>query len=262
MPLPGEDEQEILYILRIGATVLQPLKIFFGTQHHILSLTQRLLEESCFRFAKKWFPSKLEKHHRDSAAACELTKWLRIVRKHSKHISDTCISMKDRAVLKGMAPTITQLRHTTVHRAHLTSHAFLDQIRSACILAEVLGDAEAVAKLKSIYIQVDTHVKMMEHDMHATQERAKRALDQIQKQREALVQKERELRSYVMQQGRDIPAATGHTLEESIKALLTGNDRRIREMNQSIAGYDEQTYGVVIEDGDIESDEDRLQSEL
>ena len=173
-----------------------------------------------------------------------------------------CISIEGQTSLNDIIPTVAQLRHTAVHRLHLTSEEFLVQIHSARMLTEILKDVRSTSTLQALYIRVDTQAKNMEQNIVAMQQEVDTTLVRIQRQREALARREQQLLLYATQQNIDIPIATGLALLESINTPSKPNT--VVE-KQSIGGCDKNgthTYGMIVEDDDIESDEDRLQAEL
>lgn len=106
----------------------------------------------------------------------ELTKWLGILKGHMNDIPYDCISIEGPASLKIIAPTVAQLRHTAVHRLRLTLHHFLDQIRCARILGDILQDLEDVSKLQALYVKVEVHARQMKQNMEAMQREVDGAL--------------------------------------------------------------------------------------
>jgi hypothetical protein len=133
------------------------------------------------------------------------------------------------------------------------------------MLAEVLQDAGSMSTLQALYRTVDTRAKQMEHDVVAMQQEVHTTLIQIQTEKQELAQREQQVLSYAAQQNIDIPIVIGRALLESINTVpVPGKPTMIAE-EQSIGGRDisaVRAYGVVVEDDDIESDEDRLQAEL
>ncbi|KAF1968776.1 hypothetical protein BU23DRAFT_259166 [Bimuria novae-zelandiae CBS 107.79] len=245
---------------------LQLPRFPFNTQHRILSIIQRLLEESCFRFTEKWLPFVLERYGWTCAAAGELTKWLSILKKHINDLPHDCLGTEGQASFKSITPTVAQLRHTVVHRLHLTLDQFLDQIRCARTLGEILKDVENISKLQALHVQVELHAREMRQNQETMQREVDSALLQIQWEREALIQREQRLQSYVMRQKTNIPAAAGRSLDESINVLLATRKLGIVEDEHIMSRHNENAmdnnYGVIVEEGDIESDEDRLRLEL
>jgi hypothetical protein len=135
---------------------LRPSVFPYEVQHYILSSSQQILEESCFQFMKRWLPSLLEKRGWTCATAVELTKWVRVIQKHLEILPKGCMNTEQKKCFKKTLTYITRLRHTAVHRLHLTSAELLKQVHSAYMLAEVLQDTECRNRLQTIYLRVDT----------------------------------------------------------------------------------------------------------
>ncbi|KAF1346402.1 hypothetical protein EJ07DRAFT_22865, partial [Lizonia empirigonia] len=141
---------------------LGPSVFPYNVQHYILLLSQQMLEEACFRFMNQWLPSLLEERGWTCAAAVELTEGVRVIEKHLDILPDNCMDTEQQMCFKETLPCVTQLRHTAVHRRHLTSAELQKQVHSAYMLAEVLQDNECRNKLHTIHLRVDTSVKNMD----------------------------------------------------------------------------------------------------
>lgn len=237
---------------------MQSLRLPFTTQHRILSSIQQLLEETCFNFMKKRFPSVLEKHSWTCAAEGELTKWLYILKGLFTDHPVCCVGTEEQASLECISPIVAQLRHTVVHRLHITLEQVLDQIRCARILAEILQDNGSISTLQALHSKVDSHAQELETKREATQQEVDTTFLRLQRQKEALIQEERQFYAYVMEH--NIRIGAGQALDHSISLLLATHKPGIIVEHDENAMYGE--YGVRIEEGDIESDEDRLQAEL
>jgi hypothetical protein len=203
-----------------------------------------------------WLPSLLEERGWTCAAAVELTEGVRVIEKHLDILPDACMNTEQQMCFKETLPCVTQLRHTAVHRRHLTSAEMQKQVHSAYMLAEVLQDNECRSRLQTIHSRVDTWVKNMNHDTKLMEQEAERRVRQL----ELLLQ------TTIAQQQIKISSAAGQGLIDSITtefglyypnaaAEIKGAftcDEKIRD-----------TGGIVlIDEDDIESDEDRLQTEL
>ncbi|PSN59048.1 hypothetical protein BS50DRAFT_287940 [Corynespora cassiicola Philippines] len=191
--------------------------------------------------------------------------WLRIIKRHAKSLPENCIGSRTHTLLKNIAPKVAQLRHTAVHRLHLTPKELLCQLHSACVLAEILQDVGTASRLQTVYIEVDTHAKKMVHTIEIMQQEVNSTPFQMKREREALVQREQQLLSYVAQQRIDIPTAADEALVESVNALLathrldkSAERQSMISSNQNIV-YAE--HAIIFED-DIESDEEQLEAEL
>jgi hypothetical protein len=159
---------------------LRPSVFPYDVQDQILSSSQQILEEACLRFMKRWLPSVLKKYSWTCAAAVELTKWVRVIKKHLDILPNGCMNTEQQKCLKETLPYITRLRHTTVHRLHLTSVQLLKQVHSAYMLAEALQDNEGRNRLETIHLRVDAWVKNMDHDMEVMKQEAERRVCQLE----------------------------------------------------------------------------------
>lgn len=228
----------------------------YNVQHYILSLSQQILEEACFQFVKRWLPSLLEKCGWACAAAVEPTKWVRVIKEHLDILPSGCMNTEQQKRFKETLPCIDRLRHTAVHRLHLTSVQLLKQVHSAHILAEVLQDDECRNRLQIIYSRVDIWVKSMDHDMEAMEQEAERRARQL----------EQMLRTTFAQQQNKISSAAGQGLIDSITTGFglhrpnAAAESKVTFTCDEHAGNTEGT--ILIDEEDIESDENRLQTEL
>jgi hypothetical protein len=152
---------------------------------------------------------------------------------------------------------ITQLRHTVVHRLHITSVQLLKQVHSAYILAEVLQDNECRDKLQTIHSEVDTWVKNMDHDTEVMKQETERKVRQL----ELMLQQ-----TTIAQQQNEISSAAGQGLINSITTEFGLHHTNAAAEVKGSLSCDEHarsTGGIIpIDEGDIESDENQLQAEL
>lgn len=204
----------------------------------------------------------LQKRGWDCAAACELTKWLHIVREHVKHLPNGYTAVEGRASLYHVIQNVSKLRHAAVHRLHLTPQEFLDQIQSAHMLTEVLHDDKTLKKLQDLYVNVDTQSKRMEGSAKVMEQRMCSTLTEIRRQKSILEAREKELLSYCELKKIEITNAAGQALERSINTLLGDQELESARKKENVSRPDKNNFGVVIEEGDIESDEEWLQAEL
>src|SRR5215469_4868795 len=116
---------------------LYPSYLPYHVQHLILTTAQRVLEECCFRFTKRWLPSILKYHGWDCAEAVELTKWTRILAKRSASTNLPMHALKlSGSTLQDILFATNKLRHTAVHRLPTSARGIGQLIQSAVKLAE------------------------------------------------------------------------------------------------------------------------------
>jgi Sec-independent protein translocase protein TatA len=205
---------------------------------------------------KQWLPSLLEERGWTCAAAVELTEGVRVIEKHLNILPNGCMSTEQQKGFKEILPHVTQLRHTAVHRRLLASDQLQEQVHCAYVLAEVLQDNECRDKLQIIRRSVDGGVK----DMKKQTEEMKQELERRLKQLELTLQ------TTIAQQQSSISLAAGQKLVDSI-------NKELRPCYPSAAAEIKGTFTcdeharntgdiILVDENDIESDEDRLQTEL
>jgi hypothetical protein len=204
----------------------------------------------------RWLPSLLEERGWTCAAAVELTKWLRVIQKQLDILPNDCMNTEQKTCFKEILPCIIRLRHTAVHRRHLTSAEFQKQVHSAYMLAELLQDDECRNRLQTIYSRVDTWVKNMDRDTEVMKQEAERKVRQL----------ELMLQTTITRQQNSISLAAGQGLLDSISTefVLHYANAAVEIKGSSTCGEHARNIGgiVLINEDDIESDEDRLQTEL
>lgn len=171
------DEQPLKKISNEVGTIEPPLKARFKSTtpfrlpyvHHtnwqrptfFISLLPRILEDSCYDFAKIWLPSLLQKHEWDCAAAVELSKWTRILTKRSGKLPLKALKLR-KSSFNDVLASINRLRHTAVHRLPTAARGISQLIQSALKLVEALHDSPRAAQLKELHCEIDNKIKAIE----------------------------------------------------------------------------------------------------
>jgi hypothetical protein len=198
----------------------------------------------------------LEERSWTCAAAVELTKWVHIIKEHLDVLPNACMNIEQQKCFKDTFPCVIRLRHTAVHRLHLTSVQLLKQVHSAHVLAEVLQDHECSVKLQTIYLGVDMWIKKMDHDLEVMKQEADRRARQL----ELMLQKT------IAQHQNKISSAAGQGLIQSIATEITLHYPNAAAELKGISTCDEYARNtgdtILVDEDDIESDENRLQTEL
>jgi hypothetical protein len=204
----------------------------------------------------RWLPSLLEDHGWTCAAAVELTKWLRVIQKRLDILPNGCMDTEQKRCFKRTLPCIIRLRHTAVHRRHLTSAELQKQVHSAYMLAEVLQDDECRNRLQTIHSRVDTWVKNMDRDTEVMKQEAERRVRQL----------ELMLQTTITRQQNKISSAAGQGLIDSITTEFRLQHPSAAAEIKGTFTCDEHARNtgdiILVDENDIESDEGRLRMEL
>ncbi|KAI0827492.1 hypothetical protein F5Y06DRAFT_283720 [Hypoxylon sp. FL0890] len=198
---------------------LYPTYIPYRAQHLILNETQRILEESCFEFFQKWLPGVLEEREWDCASSAELTKWTRLLAKKSNKVPAEAFTLGKTPLTEVLFAT-NKLRHSAVHRLSTTARGIQDLIKSAVALAFTLGDHKRASQLEEMSYELDSKIKAMDLNKNALENSATAGLEEIQRQREALDKKEKEVIASMMKNDQENKALVGALLEDSVSRIL------------------------------------------
>ncbi|KAM0329988.1 hypothetical protein ACHAQA_004157 [Verticillium albo-atrum] len=191
----------------------------YETQHLILTTTQRVLEECCFDFASKWFPSVPKTRGWDCAAAVELTTWVAIFKRKLPKLPCDALKVNEQSLERIFDP-IRVVRHTAVHRLRTTAQDVSRLVGAALNLTEALRDYARSAKLALLKTEVDGKVTALEVNRTALEVNSKAQLDEITRQRAALDKQERDI---ILQKGnedRDYQGVIGSILVTSVKQIF------------------------------------------
>ena len=163
---PRDPEVVDAYPERSVTPSLISFDIPYPVQHTLLVITQNILEKCCYEFARKWFPFELEAAGWNCAEAVELTKWTRVILKHSEWLPCEAFAVEGPLSQDILAP-VQLLRHTAVHRLRTTARGVRKLIRDAVTFAETLGNSVWMPQLRDLLRQVETDIKDKENKEYA-----------------------------------------------------------------------------------------------
>jgi hypothetical protein len=229
---------------------LYPSYFPYKVQHIILTTTQRILEECCFDFARKWVPSTLQEHGWDCAAAVELTKWTRILVKHSTKLPMQTLDLKGSSFNEVLIAT-NKLRHTAVHRLPTTARGVHQLIQSALRLTETLNDPLRTAQLEELHHEIDSKIKAMELNKNVLEDELNAQLQEIQQQREELDRREKDVTATALREDMENKTLIGFLLEEAVQKIfdeeLMSRADLEKDQDQSEAKTDEEEVNGPVE---------------
>ncbi|OBT59816.1 hypothetical protein VE03_10700 [Pseudogymnoascus sp. 23342-1-I1] len=123
-------------------------------QHLILAQTQRLLEECCYVFAEKWFPTMLEVNGWDAPEAVELTMWRTTLSKCD--IPATAITLRHGESLALLFKRAIPIRHCAVHRRpRIPVKNLGEMVRDAWLLSQALQDDLRAAQFQHWHTELE-----------------------------------------------------------------------------------------------------------
>lgn len=203
----------------------------FSAQHSVLSVVQRVLEECCYDFAKKWLPSELEANEWDCAAAMELTDWTRLLAKWETELPEDSLKLKG-TELDSLFVEVRSTRHSAVHRLPTTAEGITLLVHSAMRLTDALQDPIRTSRLKDLLFEVQNRTRAMDLNKNALENDLEPELRAIERQRQELDQKEKDLRAQTLKSNEDYKAHIGLVVQKSVERIF-GNHQKVRDENST-----------------------------
>jgi hypothetical protein len=190
-------------------------------QHLILTQTQRLLEECCYTFAEKWFPSMLEANSWDAPEAVELSKWWKALSKCD--IPTTAIALGQDQSLAVLFRRAIRIRHCAVHRRpQIPVNKVKEMIGDAWLLSQVLQDDLRAARLLHWYKELESLVEHLELRTNSQREAAEAELGNIQNAKAETEERlaELELRESQLTRSLEVEGSTHQSIDaEALRPL-------------------------------------------
>ena len=144
----------------------------------ILTQIQRLLEECCYKFAEKWFPSVLEANGWDAPEAVELTKWEETFKKCDIPAAATDLSHGQS--LAALFRHTIRIRHCAVHRVPQVPIKKVEKmVRDAWLLSQALKDYSRAAQLQYWHTELENLVTHLQSRTESQREAAETQLRNI-----------------------------------------------------------------------------------
>ena len=196
----------------------------YRVQHLLLTATQRLLEECCFEFATKWLPNVLKERKWDCPEAVELNRWVRVLLKYSSSLPQQAFNNDDNLPLKAILLPVNALRHSAVHRLHISTPKITNMIESAAKVASILGDQGRAMQLTKLQREMQTQSSILETWKDKLRINFAGELQHVAKQRAELDLMEEQAKRTVIREENDMTISIGTSLESSIQMILRSHE--------------------------------------
>ena len=204
-----------------GLTSAPELFLPYQTQHLVLTEVQRVLEECCFDFAKKWLPEVVQHRKWHCPMAVELIKWASIIRKHAREIPASAMA-KNMSVSSLVATLVKAhpIRHTAVHRVFMSVKGIGNLLKPAIRLALAMRDYARANHLEALKSQLDYEIRTTEEERKALKRDNIGKLALIKRQRQKLGEEKNAIRDEMTRTDREITERNSAALDDSIKRTL------------------------------------------
>ncbi|KAK8050856.1 hypothetical protein PG993_002241 [Apiospora rasikravindrae] len=191
------------------AKQLFPVHLPFSAQHKLLVHLQQLLERSCYEFTAQERPQYLQQQGWDCAEAVELNHWVQIISKRS-----TTLKTKQSAKpLEQLFASITNIRHTAVHRNRVSAAAVEGFFRDAEAFTALLGDAAATKAIALLRREIQVTIEELERNTQAAHSKLNNTMHEIGAKREELRRLEKEALEDMQRDNVDCQGLAGRSID-------------------------------------------------
>ena len=194
----------------------------FRVQYSILASTQKLLEECCYDFTRKYAPDLLADKRWDCAEAIELNKWTLTVIKRLGKFPAGAFAKPDSQISQVLL-AVNKLRHSAAHRLRISAKGIIQMADAAVKFAEILSDSVRASQLEELYKELKSNIKSQELNKNYLETKLKDELDDIKRQREELAKREREAVSTMVAEDEDNMHFIGSLLGGRLQKILSGD---------------------------------------
>lgn len=169
----------------------------------------------------KWLPSKLSEKGWECAEAVELTKWTKILQQSFERLPVEALDLDEGTSIADALLSNHRLRHSAVHRLPTTARSINDMIASALKLAKTLRDPLRAAQLEELQHEIERKIKDMELNKNFLEDRLDKDLREIQRQREELNRREKDLIATMLREDQENKSLIGTLLQDSLQSIFS-----------------------------------------
>lgn len=180
---------------------------------------QKLLEECCYDFTRRWIPGLLTKREWDCAEAVEITRWSEVLPSKFFDLDTDATSLESRSKLFEALKAISPLRNAAVHRQRTSGRGIEQMLDNALYLVQVLQDGSRTSKMEAISENFRARRKDMEIHKINLENQLDQQLQDIQEQRAALDRKAQEAKENMVMQDIENTKSISSHFERSIANL-------------------------------------------
>lgn len=164
-----------------------PKYLPYEAQHALLNTVQRLLEESCFDFAKTWFPGDHRVLEWTSPAQVEISKWRDLL--GAARIPHEALDGNVQTPLRVLLQEATYIRNNAVHRSQVFVEDILKMLTSSIQLTRMLRDQTRRKKIEDIRGRLIHEVNVRDDNRSRATVEYRKTRDDIDRRKEPMFKK-------------------------------------------------------------------------
>ncbi|KFY30085.1 hypothetical protein V494_08279 [Pseudogymnoascus sp. VKM F-4513 (FW-928)] len=161
-----------------------PKYLPYEAQHVLLNTVQRLLEESCFEFAKAWFAPDHRVREWTTPSQVEISKWRDLL--GNARIPQEALDGSIKTPLRVLLQEATYVRNNAVHRSQVLVDDIFKLLDSSIQLTRMLRDEKRCKKIESIRGHLNREVTARGDNNDRATAQYRKTRDDIDRRKEPL----------------------------------------------------------------------------
>ncbi|KAH7111809.1 hypothetical protein B0J11DRAFT_190976 [Dendryphion nanum] len=173
----------------------------FVVHHQLLVTTQETLEKACYAFAEKSLGGVLQREGWECAEAVELNRWTDVFQIYQNEFNPEGLK-RIGMPFHDLLGAVTKLRHTAVHRIHITAKEVSELVYRAELLAILLQEEAYVQKISDLRSKTETMVDKLEKHKVSLESRLAETRRLFASKKADLEMQERDAMEKLLQEGK------------------------------------------------------------
>lgn len=206
----------------IAVPSLYPIYMPFSIQHLMLTRTQSLLEQCCYKFTLKWLPEMLAEWGWTCQESIELNRWVGVV--VFARFPVQAFASDSTTSVSTILNSVIQIRHSAVHRYPITARSISELIYYATHFAKFLRDTACEKLLHELQQELDSKTRELDTQKTFLESTLEREMHAIARQRKELKEREKRARATMLKEDRDYGAQISVLLAQSLNKILDKNE--------------------------------------
>lgn len=217
----------------VSVPSLFPAYIPFPTQLQLLRKLQEILEQSCYKFAQLAVPELLQQNEWDCAESVELNIWSQVFSSNQEKLPFQGLEELGKP-FSDILDSVAQLRHTAVHRIHVTMTRLLQFCLDGESLLQLMQDniaRDQVATLRRNTQQVQYDINENKQFLEA---RISQTMHSFAAQKAEIERLERAAIEDMFKQDRIYQESISKTLEDTMNSSTSMTRRTINADEEAL----------------------------
>ena len=236
---------------------LYPIYLPLPTQHRLLRTVQEILEDGCYAFAQRSLHDVVEKKGWECAESVELNVWSSVFLSNKGRFSAESLDQLGKPFAK-VLDSVTQLRHTAVHRIKVTVNRVEQFLLDAESFSKLLDDNAATERLAKLRRDTDLAIGDMKSNKDLLESRLAETVHKFAAQRAELEHLERTAVEDMLREDKECQSSVSANLDHGIassqskatnvcganKEPVSGRDADVASLSEHDIGYEEEPHVI------------------